>query len=83
MPTNNASASSLAIDALNPLSLQGVIRSPLEINGPRSLSSFAIATGGTFNDNGGSNFAIVSTSFRGTKKIDRKLQTLMDHLHHN
>ena len=57
MSTNNASASSLAIDALNPLSLQGVIRSPLEINGPRSLSPFAIAIGGTFNDNGGSNFA--------------------------
>ena len=64
MPTNNASASSLAIDALNPLSLQGVIRSPLEINGPRSLSSFAIATGGTFNDNGGSNFAgVLSNPF--------------------
>ena len=64
MPTNNASASSLAIDALNPLSLQGVIRSPLEINGPRSLSSFAIATGGTFNYNGGSNFAgVLSNPF--------------------
>ena len=64
MPTNNASASSLAIDALNPLSLQGVIRSPLEINGPRSLSSFAIATGRTFNDNGGSNFAgVLSNPF--------------------
>jgi len=64
MSTNNASASSLAIDALNPLSLQGVIRSPLEINGPRSLSSFAIATGGTFNYNGGSNFAgVLSNPF--------------------
>ena len=57
MPTNNASASSLAIDALNPLSLQGVIRSPLEINGPRSVSSFSIASGGMFSDNAPSSFA--------------------------
>ncbi len=64
MPTNNSSSSSFAIDALNSLSLQGDIRSPLEINAPRSISSFAIASGGTFTDNASSNFAgVLSNPF--------------------
>ncbi len=57
MSTNNSFAMDRAANAFDTADLSTVTRSPLTIDIPRKASSFAIATSGTFTDNGSSNFA--------------------------
>jgi hypothetical protein len=57
MSTNNSFATDRAANAFDTADLSTVTRSPLTTDLPRKASSFAIATSGTFTDNGSSNFA--------------------------
>jgi hypothetical protein len=57
MSTNNSFAMDRAANVFDAAEFSAVARSPLTIDIPRKASSFAIATSGTFTDNGSSNFA--------------------------
>ncbi|NJM48669.1 MAG: hypothetical protein HC860_22965 [Alkalinema sp. RU_4_3] len=57
MAIGNSFATDHAANMLDTTDLLAGVRSPLTTDIPRSVGSFAIATGGSFTDNGGSNFA--------------------------
>jgi hypothetical protein len=57
MSTNNSFAMDRAANVFDAAEFSAVARSPLTTDLPKKASSFAIATSGTFTDNGSSNFA--------------------------